>query len=309
MKIYIAGGISGNLNPLWKIFLAGQSCDIPQKLGDSMKIFLAGQNGRTNILEELVNEGTHSREWGFTESVYGKHYHKGRGGIPNKFNIRILESYYYMDEDLRKLIPYFEDFLLDSGAFTFMQNSHKKEIDWDKYVEEYGQFIKDNNIKHFFELDIDPIVGIKEVERLRNKLEKITGRQCIPVWHKSRGLDYYKKMCKEYSYIAIGGIVTKEIKSTEYDIFIPLLKIAKENNCKVHGLGFTRIPLLKKYHFYSVDSTAWTTGNRFGFIYKYENGDLKKIDKPNGTRIKARETAINNFVEWVKFSEWANKYL
>ena len=46
-----------------------------------MKIFLARQNGRTSILEELVNEGTPSREWGFTESVYGKHYHKGGGGV------------------------------------------------------------------------------------------------------------------------------------------------------------------------------------------------------------------------------------
>lgn len=225
-----------------------------------------------------------------------------------KLKPRILESFYYISDETKAMIPYYKDFLLDSGAFTFMQNT-KTKINWNEYVERYAMFIKENNIKHFFELDIDNIVGIKEVERLRKKLEHLTGKKCIPVWHKSRGLEYWKTMCKEYDYIAIGGIVTKEIKATEYDIFIPLLKIAKENNCKVHGLGFTRIPLLKKYHFYSVDSTAWTAGNRFGHIYKFQNGEMLKIDKPKGTRVKSQITAVNNFTEWVKFSEWAEKHL
>lgn len=220
----------------------------------------------------------------------------------------VLESFYYISTETKEMIQHYKDFLLDSGAFTFMQNT-KTKINWDEYVERYATFIKENNIKHFFELDIDNIIGIKEVERLRNKLETLSGKKCIPVWHKSRGLEYWKKMCKEYDYIAIGGIVTKEIKITEYDIFIPLLKIAKENNCKVHGLGFTRISLLKKYHFYSVDSTAWTTGNRFGYIYKFKNGKMLKINKPKGTRVKPQITAINNYTEWVKFSEWADKYL
>lgn len=37
----------------------------------------------------------------------------------------ILESFYYADETTERLLPYFGDFLLDSGAFTFMQNSKK----------------------------------------------------------------------------------------------------------------------------------------------------------------------------------------
>ena len=39
------------------------------------------------------------------------------------------------------------------------------------------------------------------------------------VWHKSRGKDYWLKMIKEYDYVAIGGIVTKEIKPSEYKYF------------------------------------------------------------------------------------------
>ena len=85
-----------------------------------------------------------------------------------KLKPRILESFYYINDETKAMIPYYKDFLLDSGAFTFMQNT-KTKINWDEYVERYAKFIKDNNIKHFFELDIDSIVGIEEVERLRNK--------------------------------------------------------------------------------------------------------------------------------------------
>lgn len=64
---------------------------------------------------------------------------------------------------------------------------------------------------------------------MRAMLEKGTGKKCIPVWHKSRGLEEWRKLTKEYDYVAIGGIVTKEIKRKEYKYFSPMLSIAKEN--------------------------------------------------------------------------------
>lgn len=95
----------------------------------------------------------------------------------------ILGSYYYFQKENK--IDYnnaFKDFLLDSGAFTFF-NKHKdisrKQI-WD-YVRDYAQFIKDNNIKKYFELDIDVITGYEEVKRIRQFLEEYTGHKSIPV--------------------------------------------------------------------------------------------------------------------------------
>jgi len=201
--------------------------------------------------------------------------------------------------------------ILDSGAFTFLNNKNGKSINWEQYVISYGNFIKQNNIKLFFELDIDPIVGLKEVERLRDVLENTAGRKCIPVWHKSRGLNYWKKMCQEYDYIAIGGIVTREIKRSEYDMFAPLLKIARDNKTKVHGLGFTNLNGLKKYKFYSVDSTNWLSA-RFGTtgLYYFTGDNLKNINKPANTKkIDLQAMNIFNFTEWVKFSKYAEQNL
>ena len=123
--------------------------------------------------------------------------------------IYALESFYYADETTEKYLPFFGDFLLDSGAFTFFSSG--KQVDWDEYVEKYARFIVKNNVKHFFELDIDCIVGYDNVLKIRKYIEEKTGKKCIPVWHKSRGKEEFIKMCKEYNYVAIGGIVSKEI--------------------------------------------------------------------------------------------------
>lgn len=234
--------------------------------------------------------------------------------IPNKekLDINILESYYYArtNKVVDRLIPSIGNFLLDSGAFTFMSNSHLTNIDWDAYVEEYADYINRHNIELFFELDIDSIVGIKEVERLRAKLQTLTQRFPIPVWHLSRGKSYFEKMCERYPYVAIGGIVTQEIKREKYETLFPwFISTAHKYGRKIHGLGYTG--KLKKYRFDSVDSTAWLYGNRGGYLYKFDSrtGEMNKIDAPSGKRLKSASAALYNFNEWVKYCQWAKRNL
>ena len=241
-----------------------------------MKIFLAGTNSLKNYPQEF-----------------------------GKINY-ILESFYSIKNWQLPLIKQCKMFLLDSGAFTFM-NSFKGEVNWDDYIEKYAKFINDNNIDYFFELDIDCLVGIEEVERLRHKLESLTQKKCIPVWHKSRGLDYWKRITKEYSYVAIGGIVTKEITKTDYKNFKLMLEIAKRNMCNVHALGFTNTLLLNKYKFFSVDSTSWTSGTRFGSIAIFKNKCIKNY-KFNNMRAK-KKIQLHNLSEWIKFQQYADKFL
>lgn len=223
----------------------------------------------------------------------------------------ILQSFYYVDKYVEDVImPNCKDFILDSGAFTFMQNS-KKSVNWDEYVEKYAEFVKKHKVKKYFELDIDSIVGLKEVERLRAKLEALVGYQCIPVWHLWRGMNYWHKMCKEYSYVAIGGLAdtdkhSKRIKKL-HDCFPMLINIAHRNGAKVHGLGYTSLKGIKKYHFDSVDSTSWLSGNRFGAVYKFNGETIVKIDKPKNKRVKTNIAMENNFMEWKKFSQYVER--
>jgi hypothetical protein len=221
----------------------------------------------------------------------------------------ILESFYYADETTEKLIPFFGDFLLDSGAFTFMQSS-KSHVNWDEYIERYASFINRNNIEKFFELDIDSVVGYDKVLKYRKCLEKLTNKSVIPVWHKSRGIDEYKRMCDEYDYVAIGGIVAKEIKPEQYGAFPMMIAEAHRRKAKIHGLGFTSLEWLPKCRFDSVDSTAWTTGNRFGFIYQFNGKTMVKHDCPKGKRLAdSKRVAEINYLEWIKFQKYAEKNL
>lgn len=226
----------------------------------------------------------------------------------------MLESFYYISEWQIPFIKQKKLFLLDSGAFTFLNNQKKGNIDWKKYIDRYIDFINKYDVKYFFELDIDGILGYDNVKKIREYIESKTHKKSIPVWHKSRGLEEWKNLVKEYDYVAIGGIVTKEIKSNEYKYFNALLKIAKENKCKVHGLGFTGLKQIPKYKFYSVDSTSWKSGSRFGTLYNFKNDTLIQIKKPNGCRAKSKggwyeKVELLNLEEWIKFQKYAEKKL
>ena len=75
-----------------------------------------------------------------------------------------LQSMFYIDDWELEYIHQFEFFMLDSGAFTFMNNRNHSSIDFDKFVADYANFINKNNIDNFIELDIDSIVGLQRVE-------------------------------------------------------------------------------------------------------------------------------------------------
>lgn len=221
----------------------------------------------------------------------------------------ILTSFFYADTFTQSVvIPNCRDFLLDSGAFTFFSSG--KTVDWNAYVEEYADFILRNDIKHFFELDIDALIGFKNVLSLREKLEGRTGRKCIPVWHKGRGLEEWRRMCEAYDYVAIGGIASGEISKQQYQFFPALLKEAKERGAAVHGLGFTSVANLKKYRFDTVDSSSWTSGGRFAITYRFDGRNMRQIPRPENARIKDFAAIdAHNFSEWLKFQRYADTHL
>lgn len=222
----------------------------------------------------------------------------------------ILHSFYYMREFTEKIIiPKAKRFMLDSGAFSLF-SSNGAGTNWNDYIKSYAQFINRNNIKLFFELDIDSLIGYEKVLYLRKQLEDLTGRQPIPVWHKSRGREEFVKMCEEYKYVAIGGIVSKEITKSEYKFFPWFINTAHQHGAKIHGLGFTSFSDLEKYRFDSVDSSAWTSGARFGSVSRFDGKRVVSTGKPQGTRIvDYKPLAYHNFKEWLKYVNYAEKHL
>lgn len=218
----------------------------------------------------------------------------------------VLESFYYVKPWQTVEMHHWKSFLLDSGAFTFMQQAQSKGIDinWNQYMQNYIDFIKSNSIQYFFELDIDSIVGYKAVKQLRHSLEKETGHQCIPVWHRSRGLDEFKRLCQEYSYIAIGGFAIKTIMPKEYPFIKKLIQLAAKYDTKVHGLGFTPKNVLD-YGFYSVDSSSWVAGGRYGGVYYFNGRRIIRVPTPKGKRsVDSKIRDEYSLQEWLKYQRY-----
>ena len=225
------------------------------------------------------------------------------------FSFNRLSSFFYVSDKEVLSIHRFKRYMLDSGAFTFMGGNGGR-VNWEKYVDEYANFIKEHNIDLFIEMDIDSVVGLKKVEKYRKRIEQVTGKQPIPVLHRSRGKDYWVSILSDYKYVGVSA-TNKVLRSSgssraSLEKILPwFIALANKNNAKVHGLGYT--PTRQNFPFYSVDSTAWLFGNRGGFLYKFNGKIMTKIQKPPGTRLKSREVAIHNFTEWVKYSNYMER--
>lgn len=239
---------------------------------------------------------------------------KGKYKLEIPKNTKILTSFYHCNDECIELLINTvgrENILVDSGAFTYrvsFKNKYNTTFDsnLEQYIKNYIDFINKHDIKYFFEIDVDTNKEeYKQVKQIRNRIEKETGKQSIPVFHDSRGIDDWFYLCDNYKYIAIGGLVESR-KDNYIQKLTTLVKYATLHNTKVHGLGYTT-KNSKSIGFYSVDSTSWN-GSKFGNIFKYNFDKLPPtpIDKQKDKRlITAKLPYINqsNFNEWYKYQQ------
>ena len=217
-----------------------------------------------------------------------------------------LDSFFYIKKQpkFHPLIKQYDNYMLDSGAFTFIMAKTKMKVDIDSFTDEYIEFIKDFDIDLFFEMDVDSVFGYDKVKQLRAKIETGTQKQSIPVYHINRGIEDWKAMCKDYDYISL-GIAGKDVAWGDHEAFHRFVMSAKEYNCKVHGLGITGMRSLRKVPFHSVDSSAWTAGNRYKTIFNFDGKEVNsmKIDLSKKRISNHLNLAIHNFKQWNDFSK------
>lgn len=220
----------------------------------------------------------------------------------------VLYSFYYAQNDAGfcNIIPTIRSFLLDSGVFSFLNSNKKFDTE---FVYRYAQFVKENNIRNYIELDVDQIVGVKETRKIRDKLESLVGWQSIPVWHTIRGKESFERDCKDYDYIALGYFITEGIKKSVCEKYAPyFIDKAHENGCKIHGLGYTDIRKLDNMHFDSVDSSTWMSAlYRGGTICVFDKRKhiINKRKIENSRINLTREAYAFSFQQWRLYQDWA----
>lgn len=236
-------------------------------------------------------------------------YLAGSGGLVWKgrdfYDFHRLDSYLAIDKQNEDPHRY-RSFILDSGIFSYLTSRDPTKVDWEKYATEYAQYVKKAGIRNYVEIDIDRVLGLGEVERLRQYIEKKVGWKCMPVWHMGRGYDKWLEICRDYDYVCFGAFLTDNLAPSKFGQITHFLKDAKKQDCKVHGLGFTSGVWMPRLPFHSVDSSSWTAGIRYGFVFEFRQGVMKQHIRPASHIISdPKALHLHNFYEWVKFAEYA----
>jgi hypothetical protein len=222
----------------------------------------------------------------------------------------ILVSYHY----LRKRKKVFQEqilevlyernglFMTDSGGFSFLQALKKggtsdeiyTEEYWLPYIEEYVAWL-DENSKYIFcaaNMDLDILVGREVVDKWNYKyfkpLEKkmqiiyIVQRDWDKVYNDYSGIKRLRQYCNEHDYVGTNQTM-KESSSK-------IISIAKTTNTRIHGFAWTALTMIMHQPLFSVDSSSWLSGQRYGTTYRYDGKNMRALEKEKKYRRKAYKT-------------------
>lgn len=255
----------------------------------------------------------------------------------------VLLSYYYMrdkgDKGQEILLQYKKAgciTLIDSGAHTFfselgmghgvaVEKTTKTQETYDEYFEKYFNWLlarrAEGTVDHFVELDIQEIIGQERVRAWRKRMRD-NNLDPIVVLHPKASTNVDKEwdeLTSEFSYCGIEG-------SLPTGRYISWLTVSEKKKVRVHGFAMTKVDEMRRCKFYSVDSTSWISGSRFGGSYFWRGSgnfdnfgpdekkgrirykailekagiDYAKIEADDNTEIDRM-----NCFAWKQFQDWA----
>ena len=208
-----------------------------------------------------------------------KYYFAGGLRIPDELKKAKVEN--VLSSWLEKSSKLYKEFdmFIDSGAFTVWKQG--KTIDIKDYIEHLKEH--ENNINTYANLDV---IGNPQGTYNNQKKMETVGLTPIPTFHLRSDFKWLKKYLDEgYEHIALGGTVGS-YRDTLEPFLDTCFSIIKDYwPIKVHGFGINALWALKRYPFYSIDSTTWLSGGRFGDIFdggkigKKSLGRLPNLEK------------------------------
>jgi hypothetical protein len=172
---------------------------------------------------------------------------------------RLLLSYHYFKtrQDLvKEYLSKGFDLFIDSGAFSAETLGAPIDID------EYCNYIKETGVGVYAGLDV---IGDAEKTMQNVKyMEKAHGLTPIPTFHIGGDLKHLYDMLN-YQYIALGGLVfSTNVERYLDEVWSIILR--ESPKMRVHGFGMTNISYMENYPWYSVDSSSYKAGRRFGRV-------------------------------------------
>ena len=101
----------------------------------------------------------------------------------------------------------------------------------------------------------------------------------LPVFHVGEDWKYLERYIEDYPYVALGGMVPYLVPGKRKELMVWLLRCFKmaQGRTVYHGFGCTVWEIVKALPWYSVDSSSWGTGFRYGKITLFDNQSGKFV--------------------------------
>lgn len=215
---------------------------------------------------------------------------KDMAGLDRAENNDLLFSYHYYNEKKKKLYALFKDKLenpdntifLDSGAYSAWTMGKPINLD------EYMKFIRKTKPTYYAVLD-----DIQNPDKtiINQKIMESEGLNPVPVFHMGENIKFLYQYCDQYDFMALGGMVgSRGIQDWLDSVWTEILKINPE--MKIHGFGMTNVKLMKRYPFWSCDSSSWASSVRFAQVNLWNPHRNKLYD------VEVWKWARNNDIEY-----------
>jgi len=222
---------------------------------------------------------------------------------------RVLWSYYYYGDNdmdyLESTFPALPEIWADSGAFSAFTLG-KKEIT----VRGYADWVEANihRLKYYANLDekrYSQRVNIRETLKNQRYLEG-RGLKPIPVFHGGEPFSLLEDFVKDYSYIALGGVAGhKSGKSPEALRFYSKCFEIAGDRAVFHGFGMTTWDVMKMFRWYSVDSSSWGSGHRYGMLTIFDErfGRFLRARTSRPAEVREYASVIARYgLDWRKYT-------
>lgn len=183
----------------------------------------------------------------------------------------LLSYHYYRKTDLDKLAEASGTpdmtFLADSGAFSAFHAGAQVT------VEDYVAWCKrwEHRLHAVAALDVlgNAKASIRNTQKMRD-----LGVTPLPVFHLGEPMSVLEQYLGECDYMAIGGMVKASVTMRDRRLWKYLATIhqmAGDAEVKLHGFGLSSWPVIRRFPWYSVDSSSAGSGYRYGRCTAYDH--------------------------------------